>query len=327
MPDDLSVALRNVSGRKLGGEPEYYLRSYEMTQSNLTDALKDMADGGHLVEVQYNTDGSFTLIPHSVNADGTAGPIAAGDSNKTITPDGNGLVSGKVYDPIADVYRQPGSSMDGMYDPTDDSFKNLQRGQTLWRTVFNRYAHLLGPAKEIANLNFNNVPAGTLTQPWFQYYTAKTGVTNIATLDQTAALTTDGTLSTRGRSLDMVTDQNIGDASFKYLNGHYAFDSYFPDAKSPTSLSLTDVMHQRLITYYPKSSQDVPFESYDTYIFSDEGKLAEISVFANVTSGKAFKEELLKWNYQQITRSSAYADRTIDIVVEPKILIKSGLIK
>ena len=59
----------------------------------------------------------------------------------------------------------------------------------------------------------------------------------------------------------------------------------------------------------------------------EDGKMAPISAFASATSGKAFKEELLKWNYEQITQSSAFGNRKIDLVVEPKILIRSGLIK
>ena len=55
LPEDLSIALNNVTGRHLGTEePEYYLRSYEMTQSNLKDAIKDIADGGHLVKVTFD---------------------------------------------------------------------------------------------------------------------------------------------------------------------------------------------------------------------------------------------------------------------------------
>ena len=128
------------------------------------------------------------------------------------------------------------------------------------------------------------------------------------------------------KTLDVIPDQNIGDASFRFLNGRYAFDSSFPSGASN--------LHVQLVTYYPKSSTDIPFEQYDTYIISDEGKIAPLSAFASATSGKAYKEELLKWNYQQITRSSAFGGearrnngRSIDLVVEPKILIKSGIIK
>lgn len=344
LPQDLSVALRNVSGRALGSEPEYYLTSYQMTQSNLTDAIKDMADGGHLVRVTY--DGTtYTLQAYNVGANGQAGTV-------TDTVLQNGVANGKVYDPVSDVYKTIGASMDGIYDPSDDTFKSMKQGDTLWRTVFNRYVHMMGPASQLANLNLGHAEAayqaGTLSQPYFQFYSnrdtagaalTRTGagntvtVTNIATLDtyNNSGVTTDGTLSTRGKNLDLVRDQQIGDASYKFLNGHYAFDSYFPDSANKDNPTFSDNVHQRLITYYPRSTSDtlgnIPYEQYDTYIFNDNGKIAPISAFANVTSGRAFKQELIKWNYQQVARSSAYGNRDIDIVVEPKILIRSGLIK
>ncbi len=321
LPVDLSVALRNVSGRALGTEPEYYLTAYEMTQSNLTDGLKDMADSGHLVQITF--DGTnYTLSAHGVAADGKAGAV-------TDVATQGGIANGKVYDPVADVYKTVGASVDGIYDPSDDSFKFMKAGDTLWRTVFNRYAHLMGPASLIAPLTLNDIPAGTLTAPWFQYYSQAAGITNVATLESinNAGLTSDGTINMQGRNLTLYNDQTIGHGSFRYLNGHYAFDSYFPDSSNPDVPTFAENIHQRLITYYPRNNQDVPFEQYDTYVFSDNGKIAPISAFANVTSGRAFKQELIKWNYEQQTRSSSFGDRAIDLVVEPKILIRSGLIK
>ena len=317
LPDDLSVALRNATGRALGSEPEYYMTSYEMTQSNLTDAIKDMADGGHLVEVTYDpiTD-KYTLKAHNVGADGKAGTVT-----DTITQKGQS--NGKNYDPIADVYKNSGVPGDGIYDPVSDTFKNMGQADTLWRTVYNRYGHLLGSSKDLASLTLDNVPAAgiTLTQPWFQYYVNKSGVQNICTLENqdNAAVTSDGTMTVGGKTLDLVNDQPIGNASYRYLNGHYAFDSSMPAGN--------DQLYMRLMTYYPKSNSDIPFEQYDTYIISDEGKIAPISAFANATSGQAYKQELLKWNYEQRTSCSSYGDRDIDLVVEPKILIRSGLIK
>ncbi len=340
LPTDLSVALRNVSGRTIGGEPEYYLTSYEMSQSNLTDAIKDLADGGHLVKVTF--DGTtYRLEAYSVGANGQAGAV-------TDTVLQNAVANGKTYDPVADVYKNTGASMDGIYDPANDTFKNMVQGDTLWRTVFNRYVHMMGPNGQLAGLTLDNAEtayrAGTLSQPYFQFYSnrdtagaalTRTGVgntavvTNIATLDtyNNAGVTSDGTLVVRGKSLTLVRDQQIGDGSYKYLNGHYAFDSYFPDSADKNNPQMSDAIHQRLITYYPRTNSDIPYEQYDTYIFNDQGKIAPISAFANVTSGRAFKEELIKWNYQQITKSSAYGDRDIDLVAEPKILIRSGLIK
>ncbi len=343
LPADLSIALRNVTGRQLGeAAPEYYLTSYEMIQSNLTDALKDQADGGHLVQVTYD-GATYTIKARSVNADGSAGAV-------TDTVLQNASAGGKTYDPIADVYKNAGVAGDGVYDAANDTFKTMNQGDTLWRTVFNRYVHMVGPSALLANLNLNDAEtaykAGTLSQPYFQYYSNKdtagaaltrTGVgntavvTNIATLEayNNAALTSDSqfpTLTAGNKTLDVIPDQKIGDAYFKYLNGRYAFDSSFPSGAKN--------LHVRLTTYYPKSATDIAFEQYDTYIISDAGKIAPLSSFANATSGKAYKEELIKWNYEQITRSSSFGGspgqnngRTIDLVVEPKILIKSGLIK
>lgn len=343
LPADLSIALRNVAGRQLGEtSPEYYLTSYEMAQSNLTNAIKDQADGGHLVKVTF--DGTtYTLQAYNVNADGTPGSL-------TDTVLQNRSANGKIYDPVADVYVNSGVPENGVYDIANDAFKTVKQGDTLWRTVFNRYVHMVGPASVLANLNLNDAQtayqAGTLSQPYFQYYSNKdaagaaltrTGigntaaVTNIATLEayNNASLTADSqipTLTVGNRTLDTVPDQKIGDAYFKYLNGRYAFDSSFPSGAKN--------LHVRLATYYPKSSSDIPFEQYDTYIISDEGKIAPLSAFANATSGKTYKEELIKWNYEQVTRSSSFGGQpgrndgdTIDIVVEPKILIRSGLIK
>src|SRR5262249_4391173 len=152
---------------------------------------------------------------------------------------------------IADVYKTVGASMDGIYDPSDDSFKSMKQGDTLWRTAFNRYVHMIGPAGQLANSTLDTAEAayraGTLSQPYFQFYSNKdtagaaltrTGagntavVTNIATLDtyNNTGVLTDGTLKVRGKNLDLVKDQQIGDGSYRYLNGHYAFDSYFPDS-------------------------------------------------------------------------------------------------
>lgn len=344
LPDDLSQALRFANGRSFGEEPEFYLTAYEMSQSNLVDAIKDMADGGHLVKVTYDGS-SYKLEANSVAGDGKAGGVT-----DTVLQLGN--AGGKRYDPVADAYRENGVSQDGVYDSANGTFRAMKQGDTLWRTQFNRYAHMMGSAGQLSKLGLNDAEtaykAGTLKQPYFQYYSNKdtagaaltrTGagntaaVTNIATLEayNNAALTADSTFATvkiGGKTLDVIPDQKIGDASYRYLNGRYAFDSTFPSG--------TDKLNIRLLTYYPKSETEVPFEQYDTYLISDEGKIAPITAFIGKRRGSAeFNEEFIKWNYQQITRSSAFdgiygndaSGRNIDIVVEPKILLKSGLIK
>ncbi|MEK9144871.1 MAG: hypothetical protein AAB339_04600, partial [Elusimicrobiota bacterium] len=68
------------------------------------------------------------------------------------------------------------------------------------------------------------------------------------------------------------------------------------------------------------------WDKWDNYIISDEGEVAAPGDFGNARTGVAFKETLLKWNYQQIITASEFQGRKIDLVFEPKILIESGLI-
>ena len=48
--------------------------------------------------------------------------------------------------------------------------------------------------------------------------------------------------------------------------------------------------------------------------------------FAGISTGAGYKNELLKWNYEQQVSASEFQGRKIDLVVEPKIFIESGLI-
>lgn len=69
------------------------------------------------------------------------------------------------------------------------------------------------------------------------------------------------------------------------------------------------------------------WEKYDSYVINDAGKIAKTSDFGNTGfSGAAFKQTLLGWNFQTIVTASEFGGRKIDLVVEPKIFIQSGLI-
>jgi hypothetical protein len=69
------------------------------------------------------------------------------------------------------------------------------------------------------------------------------------------------------------------------------------------------------------------WEKYDSYVISDQGKIAKTSDFASAGfSGAAFKQTLLGWNFETIVTASEFGGRSIDLVVEPKIFIRSGLI-
>lgn len=79
---------------------------------------------------------------------------------------------------------------------------------------------------------------------------------------------------------------------------------------------------------YASNGDGSIWEKYDSYVISDEGKIATTRDFAATGfSGKSFKETLLGWNFQTIVTASEFGGRKIDLVVEPKIFIQSGLIQ
>ena len=81
-------------------------------------------------------------------------------------------------------------------------------------------------------------------------------------------------------------------------------------------------IHQNIYESY----DDGTFVSWDNYIIDDEGKQAGIGDFAGVTTGSAFKQRLLGWNYEQVVTATEFQGRKIDLVVAPRIMIQVGLI-
>ena len=86
------------------------------------------------------------------------------------------------------------------------------------------------------------------------------------------------------------------------------------------------LMHQKLKLVYDSG---VYWEQYDNYMVSDEGEISTIDDFSGIssTADPRFKERLLQWNFEQVITSSVFEGRKIDLVVEPKTLIQSGLIR
>ncbi|MEW6041653.1 MAG: FecR family protein [Elusimicrobiota bacterium] len=115
----------------------------------------------------------------------------------------------------------------------------------------------------------------------------------------------------------ITTPQSLSDISYSYAGGLMLTTTENPSG--------SDKLYQRINVYYG----DGTWQKFDNYIISDEGKIASTSDFANKTTGVDYKKELLKWNYEQVMTASEFKgpDKKIDLVVEPKILIKSGLIK
>lgn len=61
----------------------------------------------------------------------------------------------------------------------------------------------------------------------------------------------------------------------------------------------------------------------DSYVFDDTGKIASTSEYNPATDISA--TELLRWNYQTIFTSSLFGGRKIDLVIEPKIMVNTGI--
>lgn len=99
-------------------------------------------------------------------------------------------------------------------------------------------------------------------------------------------------------------------------NSNYDIDTSLPDGT---------YLHHRIKETYGAAG-DV-YTQYDNYIFDNDGNVAELDDFAGAASGPQYKERLLDWNFQQVITSSFFGDRKIDLVVEPKILIQSGLVQ
>lgn len=180
-----------------------------------------------------------------------------------------------------------------LYDPVNDRFQTLDDDQ------YN--AGDYGPAVyDSANDVYRSFGASdTFWRTNFNDYSH--ALNSVVKQSYTAALNT------------LVIDQ---DGSFDIVNG----GSVVAVTDTPSG---GDVLHNRARLFY----SDGTSETYNTYIIGDDGAKANVSAFAGLNAGSAFKNELLKWNYQQTVEATEFQGRKIDLVVEPKILIKSGLIK
>ncbi len=264
LPTDLSVALKNLSGTVAAGAPAYYLKSYEMGQSNTQDSVHDSASGGHPVKISIDGSGNYTLTDPS-------------DPANTRTIVGAQLQSDgtyKVYNPLSDSYAVVSAATlsavnhFGVYIAENDSFRDLAPGDSLWETRFNSYEH-----------DLNNIAKIT--------YAKTSGLSNILTT----------TL----------------DAGYVYAGGFV------------TTVVQTDPnnIDSTITNYYG----DKTSEQYRTVLINDQGQIAPQSAFSGVATGATYNNELLRWNYEQQVTASEFQGRKIDLVVEPKIFIESGLIQ
>jgi len=185
-----------------------------------------------------------------------------------------------------------------VYNPLADSFSVVTAAQLATSTQFGVYIpendtfRDLAPTDTLWRTRFNTYEHD-LDNVMKQSYTKTSGISNILTTGQDANWIYDG-----GYVIPVVTvDPNNVDATVT--------NYYGPDANNPHG----------------------SFESYRTVLINDQGSIAPLSAFAGISTGAAYKNELLKWNYEQQVSASEFQGRKIDLVVEPLIFIKSGLIQ
>lgn len=192
-------------------------------------------------------------------------------------------------------------AVNGAYDPVSDAF-NSEKTTAQEITLYNP-----------DNDKFETFSAGqTLWKTRFNSYEHA-----INGLRKQFYLRTDTTKNVLASDLDGNWIYPAKNSAGSTIYGNWdvaSTESTYPDG---------EVFHNRIkITYL-----DDTYEQYDNYIISDDGKIADFSDFNNITAGTDYKEELLKWNYQQVLTATEFSGRKIDLVVEPKIFIKSGLIR
>ncbi len=159
LPDDISVALKQIGGKLGTTAPDYYLTDYETYASNTVDNVRDSATGGHLVKIDY--DGTnYTLTDNA-------------DTSHTRTIEAAALQSDgsyKIYNPIRDSFsivsaaNKDEALQIAVLDSVSGSYHNLASGDTYWKSRYNDYSMFVNTTSKTA-------------------YAKKSGVTNTLAVD------------------------------------------------------------------------------------------------------------------------------------------------
>jgi hypothetical protein len=112
-------------------------------------------------------------------------------------------------------------------------------------------------------------------------------------------------------------------ALHKYIGDNGVLGTSIPGQNSDRSPDGT-VLHDKIRLTYGTGTY---WEQYDNYIVGDDGRVASLGDFSGSRTGVAYRETLLKWNFEQVITCSLFGGRKIDLVIEPKTLIQSGIIR
>ncbi|MBI5239351.1 MAG: FecR domain-containing protein [Elusimicrobia bacterium] len=185
------------------------------------------------------------------------------------------------------------------YDPATDAFIALAPGTPFFQTLF-----------DYNKLTFNGVPHNgwVPANPAQAIANGGAGIPNMGAAINTGAVAVD---------MANPVAANYSPASLTTVRD-------IPVCAPPNcTYNESGILHQVI---YADNGAGV-WEKYDSYIISDEGKVASTGDFAGTTTGTLYKQTLLKWNFETVVTASEFDGRKIDLVVEPKIFIQSGLIQ
>ncbi len=185
-----------------------------------------------------------------------------------------------------------------VYDGHTNTFTTAATGTAFWSTLFDNYSYKIN---------------GTEKFGW-----APIAGANITSYDYVA-----GGINTR----ILGGGAACGLAGCAVAGPVTCTSSACESAARPSTVTTPEgagVFHDRVsITY----AFDGTTEVYDFFVVSDEGRVATKADFSGVTSGQTYKEKLVQHNFQQRITASEFGGRYIDFVVEPKILLKAGVLQ
>ena len=246
---------------------------------------------------QFNQALPATLAPALRYLNGKTGAapdyfITAFETGRSNTIDGiqeNGTGGHLINSPLA--------ANTVVYDGGTNSFNTVAAGTPFWSTLFNNYSYKIN-----GNEKFGWQPAGGNVTA---YDYSASGI-NTRILGGGPACGAGGCATAGPVTCTSLTCENAARPS-TITN---------PDGASN--------LHQQVTINYAGNGTA---ETYDFYVVGDKGNLATAADFNGVTSGPGYKNTLLKFNFEQTISASEFGGRKIDLVVEPKILVNSGVIQ
>jgi len=272
----------------------YYLGTFNQNlPADLSVALRQMsntvgATAPNYYLTAYQMGQSNTQ--DSVQDTGTGGHLV----NITVNAQGNYVLTDPANPTNTQTIMAAQLQSDGtykVYNPLSDGYSDVSAAQLAASTKFGVYIPENGAFEDLA-------PGETLWKTQFNTYTHE--LDNVVKEAYTAS----------GASNILTTTAN---ANWTYAGGFVITVAQ----ADPNSVNET------VTNYYG----DGTFESYQTMLINDQGSVAPLSAFSGTSTGAAYNNELLQWNYEQIVTASEFQGRKIDLVVEPRIFIESGLIQ